>query len=366
MITALYIIGGLLSTVAAFLIGFQIGKKNAAVVPERVPETWKEELPEALTPIMSEPLVEGPEGKLITESEKEVITDVLTIAQKNIADVIKETEEAFLTLGHSISNMGETGKRLTKDVSEAITEASVMIKEASKKSLSVLAAFAGEVNASAQNCEEISDKILKDLSQFVERIGDIAAQTNLLSLNASIEAARAGEYGRGFAVVAGEVRKLSDTTAKTVKKVEELAGEMSASLKGIAQELKISKEQVDREQIQLQNSSAVSEEKLQNLISVVLGLIDQALEKMSEALTAVQFQDITRQKLEHVAVTLEEIKGGLSESGNIDTNLLNNLARKYSTFAERKNHLEVTGKQLGQEGIVGRVSGELGTNIEFF
>jgi methyl-accepting chemotaxis protein len=55
----------------------------------------------------------------------------------------------------------------------------------------------------------------EDIAKAAKLIDSISFQTNLLALNAAVEAAHAGTHGKGFAVVAEEVRKLSQSTARS-------------------------------------------------------------------------------------------------------------------------------------------------------
>ncbi len=96
---------------------------------------------------------------------------------------------------------------------------------------------------------------------ILEFIKNIAAQTNLLGLNASIEAARAGEHGRGFAVVAEEVRKLAIQSQDAVKNIQQTLLEMNSAVIELSDAIKTTGEVSE-------GQAALTEEILSNLENI--------------------------------------------------------------------------------------------------
>ena len=84
----------------------------------------------------------------------------------------------------------------------------------------------------SSSVSSVNDAIGK-YSKMASEIESIAMQINIISLNASIEAARAGQHGKAFAVVAEEIRRLANSSKKTVSETEQITEQTAGSIKGI-------------------------------------------------------------------------------------------------------------------------------------
>ncbi len=91
------------------------------------------------------------------------------------------------------------------------------------------------------NIEKLSRQAIS-ISEVTQTVGHVSDETNLLALNAAIEAARAGDHGRGFAVVADEVRALAETSEKSARSAQELAGRIQAQVTSVSARIKTAAE----------------------------------------------------------------------------------------------------------------------------
>src|SRR5258707_7263519 len=82
-----------------------------------------------------------------------------------------------------------------------------------------------QMEAIAQSIVRLSEQG-QTIGLIIATVEDLAAQSNLLAVNAAIEAAKAGEHGKGFGVVAQEVKSLAEQSRQATNQVRTILSDV--------------------------------------------------------------------------------------------------------------------------------------------
>ena len=172
-----------------------------------------------------------------------------------------------------------------------------------------ITAQGGERMRETDNLVEENAEDVNEILKVIGIINNIAAQTNLLSMNAAIEAAHAGEAGRGFAVVAEEIRNLAESSNDNAKRIKTTINTIADRINRVHEGSSDSRKAFERIEQETRSTSEAMEEITSSMQELSQGSreIMEAMNSLSDTTAELQ------QESEEIKRNTDEVSGALDD-----------------------------------------------------
>ena len=173
-----------------------------------------------------------------------------TVEQLSLS--VGEIAQSATTLAMLVEETKEDGDGVNSKMKETVD-----VSKTGMEAMQDVSVAMQDINISMKKLQFAIDEVgraSEEITNITKVIGEIADETNLLSLNASIEAARAGEAGKGFAVVALEIGKLAQTSVDSVQDINKLVLEIKNSVKDVVVQAGDSVESINSSGVLIRNA----------------------------------------------------------------------------------------------------------------